>query len=158
MIPQDIVAFAAKPLALHLGTQDGHRQPRINRALGPIGFFPDDQMVFHMSRQNSAGALANLGAHGRLALVVGDIATFETYQFKGRFVEAIPCDAAAQAAVDAYIDGFLNAAHKIGHPPDLMQLWATATQYQSCLAVCFQVEQIFHQTPGPGTGEALPSQ
>lgn len=154
MIPDRIIAFLDGPVILHAASRDGQLQPYISRALGKVAV-PDREMIrVYIPRQYAPKMLDNCAHHKRVALVVCNVTNFETYQFKGEFISVQECGEGEYASVDAYTQQIKAACVQIGYPEELVNRWAI-WNYKSCVAVCFKVDNIFCQTPGPGTGNSI---
>jgi len=107
-----------------------------------------------LARSQSTALLESLCRDRRVALVVCDIATYQTVQLKGFDAEVLePTDADRQAAID-YCAGFVNFSITLGFPR------APMTAHMECrtedaIGVGFTVSQAFVQTPGPTAGQPL---
>jgi hypothetical protein len=72
-------------------------------------------------------------------------------QLKGRLHAMRPADQRDQKHSKIWHREFLEELVAIGVPPSLVQAWITGP----ALAVDIDVTDVFHQTPGPGTGEKV---
>ena len=154
MISAQMIEFLQKPLAMNAASRDEELQAYIVRALGMVRVMDGETIGFYTPRSGAEKMLNNCANNKRVALVVCDIPTFETYQFKGEFIAARECTAEEQASVDTYLARFREIAIQIGYPEDILSNWRFFDS-KPCIDVRFKVEEIFFQTPGPNTGNAV---
>jgi hypothetical protein len=104
--------------------------------------------------QSSAGHLVeSLEDNGEVALTVEEFPSHETYQFKGRYIRHRSVQPADVAIVDRIRDRFVRGIRHVYS--DAPQQLFNAYIQQPAVAVEFEVQEIFVQTPGPGAGARL---
>ena len=155
MIPDRIIEFFKGPMAISAASRDQQLQPYSARALGPIAVSEGENIAFYLPQRGSGKLLDSYSENKRVALVVCDITNFETYQFKGEFISARACGEEEYASINTYVAQIEEAIIQIGYPEDFVRKWVADIGYESSVLVAFRVEEVFHQTPGPGTGNAI---
>ena len=154
MISPRMTEFLQKPLSMNAGSRDQGLRPDSVRVLGPVGVTDEGRLTFYAPRDQAERSLHNYAQSQRVALVACDIPTFETYQFKGEFVAARECTAAEQSSTEAYLQQLVELLVELGYPRDLVAGW-DLLKSRPCVRVEFNVAEVFHQTPGPDTGNAV---
>lgn len=95
----------------------------------------------------------SLEDNGRFALTIEHYPSHETYQFKGRYLRQRPLDRDDVEIVDRTRARFVkNIRPLYPHVPEAVLNWVIP---QPGLAVEFEVDEIYLQTPGPGAGARL---
>jgi hypothetical protein len=141
---------ANAPLAIHVGTRDDALAPRYMNAVGIAFGKGDDELVVFMPKGLAGPTLDNLRSNGRIAVGLGNVATYKSYQVKGQFVgiadgppEDEPALIERRNATIAIIEQYFGPAGAA--------VWR-AIPMSPLLAVTFHVETVFDQTPGIGAG------
>lgn len=95
-----------------------------------------------------------LERHRALALTVEVIGPHECYQFKGSYLDSWPAAAADLRVFEACRERFLAAVKRL--MGDRFRDESILARFREpSLAVRFEVEEIFVQTPGPAAGRRL---
>jgi hypothetical protein len=97
--------------------------------------------------------VSSLADNGRYAVTIEEIPKHETYQFKGRYLRHRATDADDRAIVAQLRERFVKAVCRLYTqlPEDI----ARAFILDPALAVEFEVQEIYLQTPGPGAGTRI---
>ncbi len=154
MIPDAIIEFLKKPVVMHAASRDEQLQSYSVRAFGPASVVDRELITFYIPQRNSKKILDCYLENKRAALVACDVTSFETYQFKGEFASTWECGEEEYALLDTYVEQAKAVVIEIGFPEEFVNGWK-AWNCKPSVAVSFKVEDIFHQTPGPGTGDAV---
>jgi hypothetical protein len=101
----------------------------------------------------TARLIESLEGNGEFALTVEEFPSHETYQFKGRYLRHRPLQREDIEVVDRIRQRFFKSVRPIfaDGPEDRL----TAFVLKACLAVEFEVQEVYLQTPGPGAGTRL---
>jgi hypothetical protein len=97
--------------------------------------------------------IASLEDNGRYAVTIEEIPSHETYQFKGRYLSHRPADADDRALVAQQRDRFVKAVSRVY--TQMPENIARSFILDPALAVEFEVQEIYLQTPGPGAGTRI---
>ena len=151
MIPEKLVEFINGPILMVVGTRDEKLCPSVNRVFGAIVNAGRETITFFVPEILSEKMLRNLTDNGRIALLISEPISHETYQFKGAYISSRKSNDEEIAFQDAYFHKILSHLPKFGVPEEY---WNTLI-YKPSLAVTFRVEDIFDQTPGPGAGKKI---
>src|SRR6185295_2198712 len=106
-----------------------------------------------IAEQFTLNMIESLEDNGEFALTVEEFPSHETYQFKGRYLRHRPLQREDLEIVDRIRDRFFKSVRPIFSeaPQDRLK----ALVVNACLAVEFEVLEIYLQTPGPGAGTRL---
>lgn len=98
--------------------------------------------------------LESLRDNGSIALTIGEIATHETYQIKGRYVNHRPVQPVEIEMADRLRERLARAllAH---YQDERIVPFVRASIPTPTLVVAIEVHEVFVQTPGPGAGERI---
>ena len=129
-------------------------KPNSTRAFGPVSVVDREIITFYIPQRNSKKILDSYLDNKRADLVACDVTSFETYQFKGEFESAWECEEKEYILLDVNVEQAKAVVIEIGFPEEFVNGWK-CWNCKPSVAVSFKVEDVFHQTPGPGTGDAI---
>ena len=154
MIPSKILRFLDQDGNLAFaGTRGRDLVPYGHRVSGWRASTDGLTLTAFMTEHSTARLLESLEDNHAFALTVEQFPTHETYQFKGRYLRQRPIDPEDVQIVDRIRARLFKSFRPLfPHAPDGLADWFVGTP---CLAVEFQVEEIYLQTPGPGAGARL---
>jgi hypothetical protein len=151
MISSNIVELLQTGVSLVVGTRDSCLMPECTRAWGiRVGKDRASVTVF-LTEAVSRQTLRNLHDNGRIAISCTRPTDHIACQLKGCVRRIRPATKRDVEQSRAWHREFLGELMAIGVPPSLGEAWIT----EPALAVEIDVTDVFHQTPGPGTGEKL---
>lgn len=153
MIPGKILAFLEDEGTLGVsGTRDANLIPHIHYVSGWSVEADQRTIRCSIAEGHTTPLLSSLEDNRQFSLTVERIGSHETYQFKGEFVRDTQPSDVDLAAHKRIRDRFAKVVSKIfGYPEDLCRAFIP----QPGLVICFNVREIFLQTPGPGAGRRL---
>jgi hypothetical protein len=134
------------------GTRDKVMVPHQHRISG-WKMEPDRHaMTCLVSELFSKHLISSLEDNGHFAVTIEEIGPHETYQFKGRYVSSRPCGEEDLAIYRRLRDRFAKVVSaKFGAAEEV----SGAFVVEPNVAVTFEIDEIFLQTPGPGAGRRL---
>ena len=133
-----------------IGTRDAGLAPTYNRALGAKAL-DDNTVKVNIAKAIAGRAIDNLEDNKRITMVQVDFLTFECYQFKGSFIRAYDGSPEDKVLVTEYMGRMTEVAKRIGMDDKLL----VKIPQDPIIAIEFEVEQIFEQTPKKGTGKPI---
>jgi len=154
MIPGRIIRFLEQYANLAFaGTRDRNFVPYGHRVSGWRGGGGGRTLTAFISEQFTARLVESLEENGQLALTVEEFPSHETYQFKGRYLRHEPLQPEDVEIVDRIRMRFVKSIQPLysDTPEDLLKAFIL----KPCVAVEFEVLEIYLQTPGPGAGARL---
>ncbi|MBI4641101.1 MAG: pyridoxamine 5'-phosphate oxidase family protein [Candidatus Tectomicrobia bacterium] len=152
MIPEKLVEFLHNPVVMNVGTRDEKLHPFLNWVIGVRVNADRETITFFVHEPQSERMLRNLKENGRVALVAAEMPSHETYQFKGAYLSSRKSDDKDLALQESYRQTLIS------HFKQFEEMWEEywrGIAYTPGVAVTFQIEQIFVQTPGPGAGSKI---
>jgi len=148
-IIQDFLDRATVGLA---GTRDRNRVPHVHRISG-WRVEPDRRaMTCLVSDVFSRHLIDSLRDNGHFTVTIEEIGPHETYQVKGRYTGSRVCDPEDLAVHRQLRDRFGRVASATF---GLEERFCRAFILEPAVAVTFEIDEIFVQTPGPGAGRRL---
>lgn len=147
MIPTKFNDFINSPHGMMMGTRDAQLVPEVSRVLG-ARFMDENHIKCFMDEPTNRKALENLRENGLMSLVLVDVISAFSYQFKGRLVSSAPMTQEELDEFAHYMAGFNDAIAALWRMPGVPYRYP----HSSMLCLVMEVEEIFEQTPRKGTG------
>ena len=151
MIPQKIVEYIGRPVVMFVGTRDENLNPHVNRVMGAIVEKDKERITFYVAEVTSQKIRHNLDDNGRIALTMSEPISHESYQFKGSYLSSRESEEGDIAIIDEYVKNIVSQIKIAGGSEEFFNDFI----YNPSLAITFQIEDIFNQTPGPGAGKKI---
>jgi hypothetical protein len=153
-LPEDFTAIIAKGVSCIVASRDAQLRPSLMRAVGSCISADGREITVFLSRPHSRQVLQDIAATGHLAVVFSQPSTHRTIQVKA--TRATQRNATLQDAPDLQrcevsLDEELQA---LGYPAGLAGLLLQHS-LEDLVAVSFEPEQAFDQTPGPQAGSCI---
>ncbi len=140
-------------MGFFLGTRDDRLRPSVTWISGVIAEAATDEITMYVADAYGAVALRNLEDNGMAALECGHGPGHESYQFKGRFIDAKPSTEQDVAVQELYkTKAVARFTKEYGEPAG--GIFAGIVFHPST-AIRFKVTEIFDQTPGPNAGSRI---
>ncbi len=151
MIPPSIVELLQTGVSVMVGTRDAALRPECTRAWGIRVGKERRTVTIYLTESISARTLRNLRENGQVAITCTRPTDHLACQIKGRLRAVRPATQGDREHSANWHREFTAEIVAIGVPAELCEAWIT----QPALAVEVDVTDVFHQTPGPGTGEKI---
>lgn len=151
-ISTELGEFLESGLSIVLATRDSGLRPDGAVAWATRVEQGGARLTVFLHEAAARAMLANLEQHPEIAIDFDRPTTHRACQVKGNFVAARPAGDDEHDVVLRQIELFATDLEVLGYPRTLSSAW----QVWPCHALEVTVEQIFEQTPGPGSGEPLP--
>lgn len=153
MFSSDLMEMIEAGCGLIIGTVAADGEPRATRGWGVRVVDPDRRRVRVLMGADDPVSIANLG-NGRIALTGANVRTLRSVQLKGRVVGTETATSDDLALVAETSAAFFRAIHEVdGNPLALIERLLAA----EVIAVEFDVEEMYDQSPGPAAGAAVHS-
>jgi hypothetical protein len=151
MIPSNIVELLQTGVSVVVGTRDAALVPECTRAWGIRVGKDRVSVTIYLTESISRRTLKNVNDNGLIAISCTRPTDHVACQLKGRVRNIRQATKRDTEQSRAWHLEFLEELIAIGVPRSLGEAWIT----EPALAVEVDVTDVFHQTPGPGTGEKL---
>ncbi len=150
LIDEELAAFVRGPVSAMLGTADAMAVPDATRVAG-VGALDGRRLRVLISPEARTARL-NAVAGARAAVLVTNIITYRSVQWKGRVISAgegrTPGDL---ALLHRHIDAFCEASPRVGIARELVvRLFPLEV-----VPLVIEVDALYDQTPGPGAGRRI---
>jgi hypothetical protein len=150
LLEPEIAGFLAGPVSAFLGTADALAVPDVTRASGVVRV--DDRHLRVLIAAAATTARANAVVGARASVIVTDITTYRSLQWKGVVVaaggERTPGDL---AVLHRHVDAFVGSSERVGIPAEMADRFFPL----EVVPVVLAVEELYDQTPGPAAGRRI---
>ena len=150
LISAELAEFMRGPVSAMLGTSDAMAVPDATRVAGVAAL--DGRRLRVLIPPDAKTARANAVVGGRVAVLVTNILTYRSEQWKGRVVvageERTPGDL---ALLHRHIDAFRAVSPEVGIPGELVP----GLFPLDVVPLVVEADALYDQTPGPGAGRRI---
>lgn len=150
----EFLAMMAKGVSLILSSCDHALNPSVMRAVGSRVEDGGRRLTGYLARSQSAQLLNDIASSGRLAAVFSQPSSHLTVQFKSRRVRLRETDEADRAHLQRYLVSMEEELVALGYPHELASVML-AHRAEDLVAVEFEPDEAFDQTPGQRAGQRL---
>lgn len=151
MFSSDVISIIGAGTSLIVGTVGDDGEPRATRAFALSIDDPATRLARIVMSADDPVAVAHL-ASGSIALTAADVRTLRSMQLKGRITLVEPASAHDVEVLVEHSERFFTAVHETdGHPTALVRRMLPIEM----IAVEFEVDEIFDQSPGPDAGRRI---
>ncbi|HLZ34288.1 MAG TPA: pyridoxamine 5'-phosphate oxidase family protein [Nitrospira sp.] len=134
-----------------VGTRDATLMPECTRAWGIRVGKDRASVTIFLTEAISGKTLQNLKENGQVAISCTRPTDHVACQLKGRLRAIRPASQRDREYSKSWHREFVGELVAIGVPASVGEAWIT----EPALAVEIELTDVFHQTPGPGTGEKV---
>lgn len=138
---------------MHLGSRNQALLPYAVSAWGGLVSPDRESLTIYVLEVKSKKILQNLIENGKFALTVNHPLSLETYQFKGIFVSSRPANPQDKAIQTIYNNKIIALLSPIY--PHFTDRYNQMVM-KPMVSITLKIDEIFEQTPGPGTGNKVP--
>jgi hypothetical protein len=150
----DLVAMMERGVSVIVGSRDAALRPSIMRALGSSVEDGGRKVTVFVSRRQSRQLVQDIAATGHVAAVFSEPSTHRTVQLKARRAVLRNATAADEPLLERYLVSMEHEIQQVGFGPHLTRAML-AHQLEDLVAISFEPEVAFDQTPGPKAGTRL---
>ena len=151
MIPPAMFELLQTGVSVVVGTRDATLMPECTRAWGIRVGKDRSSVTIFLTETISQKTLQNLRENGQIAISCTRPTDHVACQLKGRLRTIRQTAQRDREHSRNWHREFVGELVAIGVPAQLCESWIT----EPALAVEIEVTDVFHQTPGPGTGEKV---
>lgn len=154
LLSPEHIAMVDKGVSAIVSACDGHLRPSIMRAMGS-SITPDGGSVtVFLARRQSRQLLLDLAATGRIAVVFSEPLSHQTVQVKASQARIRPAQASDEPLLRRYLAAMEYELARVGFDARFVRAMF-AWELDDLVAISFEPEVAFDQTPGPRAGAAL---
>jgi hypothetical protein len=154
LLPPDLLAMIERGVSVNVASRDAALRPSLMRAVGSSVADGGRSITVFVSRRQSRQLVQDIAATGHVAVVFSEPSTHRTVQIKATRAtlrNAVPAD---EAVLARYLASMEHELRLIGLPPEIPRTML-AHRVDDVVAVTFEPELAFDQTPGPRAGTRL---
>ena len=150
LIDEELARFIRGPVSAMLGTADAMAVPDATRLAGVAEL--DGRRLRVLISTDARTARANAVVGARVAVLVTDITSYRSVQWKGRVVSAgqerTPGDV---ALFHRHVEAFGEASPRVGIPQQMI----AGLFPRQVVPLVVEVDAVYDQTPGPDAGRRI---
>jgi hypothetical protein len=154
LLPPDLVAMMVRGVSVIVASRDASLRPSIMRAVGSNIADNGRSITVFVSRHQSRQLVQDIAATGHLAVVFSEPSTHRTVQVKATRAALRSADAADEPVMARYLVSMEHEIQQVGFPPSATRAML-AHRIDDLVAITFEPELAFDQTPGPQAGTRL---
>jgi len=154
LVPPDLLAMMMQGVSVIVASRDARLRPSVMRALGSHVEEEGRAITVFLARSQSRQLVQDIAATGHIAVVFSQPSTHRTVQVKA--TRATLRDAVADDVpmLERYGAAMEREIQCVGYPPPMTRAML-AHRLEDLVAIRFEPEQAFDQTPGPKAGTRL---
>jgi hypothetical protein len=153
-IPPRLLEMMGRGVSVIVGSCDQALRPSVMRAVGSQLSEDQRHVTVYLVRAQSRQLLQDIAATGHVAAVFSEPATHRTVQVKSANARIRQADADDQPVLARYLSSMEREIQRVGYAPPMTRAML-AHRVEDVVAVSFEPEQAFDQTPGPRAGARL---
>lgn len=156
LLPPELIAMMDKGVSVIVSACSLAMRPSIMRAVGSSITPGGGTITVYVSRQQSRQLIQDIASTGRIAVVFSEPASHRTVQLKAGSARIRCAEVADEAALVRYLASMEQEVAQVGFSPTYTRAML-AHRLDDVVAISFEPDQAFDQTPGPKAGAALPA-
>jgi hypothetical protein len=149
------IALIASGISAIVASRDARLRPSLMRAVGTDINADGSRITVYLNRPAAVQLLADLEAHGHLAVVFSEPSTHRTVQVKTRTVSLRAARPEDREVLRRYLGAMEWQLSQVDIRPEQTRVMLDH-RFEDVVAVSFTPEQAYDQTPGPQAGASLP--
>lgn len=153
-LPHDLLAMMERGVSVIAGSRDAAMRPSIMRALGSKVEDGGRKVTVFVSRRQSRQLVQDVAATGHVAVVFSEPSSHRTVQLKSTRAALRNAEAGDEPVLARYLTSMEHEIQQVGFAPYLTRAML-AHKLEDLVAISFEPEVAFDQTPGPKAGTRL---
>ena len=153
-LPPDLLSMMERGVSVIAGSRDAAMRPSIMRALGSKVEDGGREVTVFVSRRQSRQLVQDVAATGYVAVVFSEPSSHRTVQVKARRAVLRNAQAEDEPVLARYLASMEHEIQQVGFAPHMTRAML-AHKLEDLVAITFEPEVAFDQTPGPRAGTRL---
>jgi hypothetical protein len=154
LIPADLLEMMARGISVNVASRDAALRPSAMRAVGSTVSGDGCEITVFLSRRQARQLLLDIAATGQIAAVFSEPATHRTIQLKATRAQLRNAQTDDEPALARYLASMEVELLRV-HIPEPVTRALFAHRIDDLVAVSFEPEHVFEQTPGPKAGTRI---
>ncbi|HSV54392.1 MAG TPA: pyridoxamine 5'-phosphate oxidase family protein [Burkholderiaceae bacterium] len=155
LLPADLLAMMERGVSVNVASRDAALRPSLMRAVGSSVSDGGRSITVFVSRPQSRQLVQDIAATGYVAVVFSEPSTHRTVQVKATRATLRNAQTADEPVLARYLASMEHEIGLVGFPSAVPRAML-AHRIEDVVAVTFEPELAFDQTPGPKAGTRLP--
>jgi hypothetical protein len=155
LLPPDLLAMMERGVSVNVASRDAALRPSLMRAVGSSVAEGGRAITVYVSRRQSRQLVQDIAATGHIAAVFSEPSTHRTVQVKATRASLRSAVEADEPVLARYLASMEHEIQLVGYPPEVTRA-LLAHRLDDVVAITFEPELAFDQTPGPRAGTPLP--
>ena len=156
VLQADFLAMVAKGVSVIVGSADHSLTPSLMRGVGSTVSADGRDVTVFVSGSQSRQLLKDIASSGRLSAVFSQPSTHLTVQLKTRRIRLREATEADRPALQRYLQSMEAELSVLGYPPVFARAMLVH-RLDDLVAIEFQPDEAFNQTPGQSAGRPIGS-
>jgi hypothetical protein len=156
LLPPDLLALMQRGVSVNVASRDAALRPSVMRAVGSHVTSDGGTITVYLSRRQAGQLVQEVDATGHITAVFSEPASHRTVQVKATRAALRNAEAADEPLLAKYLTSMEHEIQRVGYAPALTRVML-AHRLDELVAISFEPEQAFDQTPGPKAGARLPA-
>jgi len=153
-IPAELIDMMAGGVSVQVASHDAQRRPSVMRAIGSEVHVDKGLVTVYLSRRQASQLVQDVSATGSIAAVFSEPYSHRTVQVKATRATLRNAQAADEPVLARYLAAMERQVERVGLEPPLTRAML-AYRIEDLVAISFEPEQAFDQTPGATAGAPL---
>ena len=154
LLPPEMLAMMARGVSVNVASHDLALRPSAVRAVGSSISDDGRLITVFVARKQARQLIQDVAATGHIAAVFGEPATHRTAQVKSTKAVLRNAEPADEPVLARYLASMEYEIQRVGHG-SLFTRAMLSYPIEELVAISFEPEQAFDQTPGPKAGAPL---
>ncbi|MDI1235978.1 MAG: hypothetical protein PSV26_00680 [Polaromonas sp.] len=154
LLSPELIAMMDKGVSVNVSSCSLDLRPSIVRAVGSALTAGCQTVTVYVARPQSRQLIQDVASTGRIAVVFSEPATHRTVQLKASGARIRCAEPSDEAVLARYLASMEQEIGRVGYGPAFTQAML-ANRLEDVVAISFEPQQAFDQTPGPRAGAPL---
>jgi hypothetical protein len=151
LIPADLLAMMDRGVSVIVSSRDLGLRPSVMRAVGSSVDDEGGTITVFVSRPQSRQLVQDVATTGHIAVVFSEPSSHRTVQVKASRTSQRNAEPADEPLLTRYLASMEREIQQVGYPPPMTRAML-AYRLDDLVAITFEPEEAFDQTPGPKAG------
>ena len=149
-----LVAMMSQGVSVLVASRDERLRPSVMRAVGSAVDAASGTVTVYLARSQAGELLRDIERSGPVAAMFSQPSTHTSVQLKASRASLRAATQVERAELDSYAAAMEREIEIVGYPRPVTRAML-AHRLEDVVAVTFEPEQVFEQTPGPKAGSLV---
>lgn len=154
LIPAHLLEMMERGVSANVASRDAQLRPSMMRAVGSLVEDGGRRITVYLARRQSRQLVLDIAATGHIAVVFSEPHSHKAVQVKASRAQLRNAAESDRPVLARYLASMKVAVARVGFRPELTRAML-AHDLDDVVAISFEPEQAFDQTPGAKAGTAV---